>query len=430
MAHTDTGKEATDTQLLCCPDCDLVSRLPTHYAGHWFHCPRCHHAIARDAQTDQATPALAMTALVFLGLALAFPYIRFETAGLRQSMSLLDAAGMLASYHHWALAILVLLTIVVIPALYLISLCWIHMALMWRPLPGAVILTRWLPRLQPWMMADVFAIAGIISLVKIVGMADVALLWSFWAYLGFALTLLVTIHRMNTVTLWRWLLGARSNKTSAVTGVTARQQGLVHCTRCGHLQPLTASSHCQRCHAAVSSRLPNSLQTVLALSLTAVVFAFPAHLYPIMITTSLGSTEPATIMAGVFLFISHGDWPIAAVIFFASVVVPFAKIIALLWLCVACYRHDPLDMVSQMRLYRVTEWIGRWSMVDVFVVAITVALVQLGNVLTIAPGMGGVAFAAVVIFTMLAAHYFDPRLIWDRQQAIRNDAQHVPDNAV
>jgi paraquat-inducible protein A len=114
-------------------------------------------------------------------------------------------------------------------------------------------------------------------------------------------------------------------------------------------------------------------------------------------------------------FLSHGDWPIALIIFSASVLVPFGKIMALAWLCLAVRRGAPVDMHAQMRLYRITEWVGRWSMIDVFVVAIVVALVRLGNLMSITPGPGGVAFAAVVVLTMLAAFSFDPRLLWDRQ---------------
>ena len=147
-----------------------------------------------------------------------------------------------------------------------------------------------------------------------------------------------------------------------------------------------------------------------------------------MTTTSLGQNEPSTIIAGVMLFLRHGDWPIALIIFTASVLVPFGKILALGWLCIASRRRDTLDMKNQMALYRITEWVGRWSMIDVFVVAIIVALFQMGNILTVTPGVGGVAFSAVVIFTMLAAHQFDPRLIWDQQQTLIRNTQpeHQP----
>jgi paraquat-inducible protein A len=141
-----------------------------------------------------------------------------------------------------------------------------------------------------------------------------------------------------------------------------------------------------------------------------------------MVTTSLGNTQPATIVSGVMQFLAHGDWPIALIIFIASVLIPFGKIIALAWLCLASRQRRRLDMTAQMRLYRITEWVGRWSMIDVFVVAIVVALVRLGNLMSIQPGPAGLAFAAVVVLTMVAAMSFDPRLIWDRQQP--ENSQH------
>ena len=172
----------------------------------------------------------------------------------------------------------------------------------------------------------------------------------------------------------------------------------------------------------------SSLQRTWALLVAATLCCFPAHLYPIMVTTSLGHTQPSTIISGVLQFLQHGDWPIALIIFTASVLVPFGKIMALSWLCLAARRDAPLDMTAQMRLYRITEWVGRWSMIDVFVVAIVVALVRLGNLLSIDPGPGGLAFAAVVVLTMLAAFSFDPRLIWDRQPAPDPDAQPRDDD--
>jgi paraquat-inducible protein A len=287
-----------------------------------------------------------------------------------------------------------------------------------RPLPGSLFLARWLPRMQPWMMADVFAIAALVSLIKIIAMAHIQLLSAFWTFSGFALILLITVTRMNTIGLWQRLLGDLQQPPQARAGKTAQALGLIGCEWCGQLQPLGQSHHCHHCHSPLHERHPFSLQRVWALLITAILCCIPAHLFPIMITTSLGKTEPSTIIAGVMLFIRHGDWPIAVIIFTASVLVPFGKILALSWLCVASRQQQALDMNSQMKLYRLTEWIGRWSMIDVFVVAIIVALFQMGNILTVMPGMGGVAFSAVVIFTMLAAHQFDPRLIWDQQQQL------------
>ncbi|MDX1757495.1 MAG: paraquat-inducible protein A [Marinobacter sp.] len=405
--------------LLACPECDLVSEIVPHQQeGRWHLCPRCHHALLRQARSDQLTPALAVTALILLLLSLLFPYIAFERGGIERAMTVADAANELAMHHHPLLSVVVVATIVVIPALYLLAVCIIHLSLASQArLPGSLWLARWLPRLQPWMMADVFAIAALVSLVKIIAMAHIQLLSAFWTFTGYAVLLLVTVTRMNTIALWQRLLGPLDQPARARAGLMAVEQGLVGCSWCGQLQQ-RGHQHCLRCRSRLRQRHPFTLQRVWALLVTAMLCSLPAHLYPIMVTTSLGQSDPATIIGGVLLFIDHGDWPIALIIFAASVLIPFGKIIAIAWLCIASRRRRSLDMAGQMRLYRITEWVGRWSMIDVFVVAIIVGLFQLGNILTITPGYGGLAFSAVVIFTMLAAHQFDPRLIWDQQRRV------------
>lgn len=173
------------------------------------------------------------------------------------------------------------------------------------------------------------------------------------------------------------------------------------------------SGACQRCGVALHLRKKHSLQRTLALVITAILLYVPANVLPIMTTTVLGSSSSNTIMGGVMVFLSHGDIPFALVIFVASVVVPVAKLFALSWLCFSVAGAHQKRPGKRAVLFRMTELIGRWSMVDVFVVAILVALVQLGNVMTIQPGPAAIAFAGVVIVTMFAAMSFDPRLIWD-----------------
>lgn len=161
--------------------------------------------------------------------------------------------------------------------------------------------------------------------------------------------------------------------------------------------------------------MTHSLQRTWALLFASVIMLFPANLYPIMTTTLLGQSQPATILGGVVQLWHKGSWPITLIIFFASIVVPVGKIITLSWLCLMVRRSEELKANVRTRLYRITEFIGRWSMVDLFVVAIMVALIRAGNIMSIAPGPAAIAFGAVVVLTMLAAMSFDPRLIWDDQ---------------
>ncbi len=194
---------------------------------------------------------------------------------------------------------------------------------------------------------------------------------------------------------------------------TAAAQGLALCHTCGHLDRAELH-HCSRCGDGLHLRKTDSLQRALALLFTAVILYIPANVLPIMTTMQLGKGEPATILGGVVLLIKLKSYPIAAVIFIASVMVPLAKLFALFYLVWNGYRAEPASAIQCTKIYRLTELVGKWSMVDVFVVAILVALIHLTGLLVILPGPAAVAFAGVVVSTMLAAHAFDTRLIWDR----------------
>jgi paraquat-inducible protein A len=198
---------------------------------------------------------------------------------------------------------------------------------------------------------------------------------------------------------------------------TGRGAGLCSCHTCGLLSPLEgeeAPDRCSRCGTPFHSRHPDSINRTWALLITAIVLYFPANLLPITITSSLGSTQGDTIMQGVLYFLAHGEWPIALVIFTASILVPVLKMSALAYLLISVQRGSARRPLERTRLYRIVEFVGRWSMIDIFVVTIMVALVQLGTLATIVAGEGAIYFCTVVIITMFAAESFDPRLIWDK----------------
>jgi len=195
---------------------------------------------------------------------------------------------------------------------------------------------------------------------------------------------------------------------------TAQRASLLSCGVCHLLvrRPHVEGS-CPRCGAALLVRKPHSIARTWALVIAAFIFYIPANLLPITKVTSLGVTQSDTIMSGVIYFIQTGMWPIALVIFVASIFVPVLKLLILLFLVISVQRRSGWRPKDRTRLYRITEAIGRWSMTDIFVVTILVALVHLGALANIEAQAGAVFFAAVVVITMLAAISFDPRLIWD-----------------
>jgi paraquat-inducible protein A len=200
--------------------------------------------------------------------------------------------------------------------------------------------------------------------------------------------------------------------------------GLLICHECHQLnlrQDGAGKQLCSRCGGRVYGRRPNSLVRTWALLLTAAILYIPANLLPIMTVNSMGTGQTDTIMSGVIELVNYGMWPIATVVFVASIVVPTFKLIGIALLLYSVQRHQPMSVRQRILMYRFIEWIGRWSMLDIFVIAILVAMVNFGSLASIEPGIGAAAFACVVILTMLAALTFEPRLIWDNTDS---DDQH------
>ena len=197
---------------------------------------------------------------------------------------------------------------------------------------------------------------------------------------------------------------------------TAASRGLLTCHACGLLARAAPHGHdicCPRCGAQLHLRKPDSIARTWALLITAMILYIPANLLPMMHTSSLFGSQSDTIMSGVVYFWTSGSWYLALIIFFASIMVPMLKMMALILLLVSVQLHSRWQLRQRAGLYRLVEFVGRWSMLDIYVVAIIVALVQLKALATIEPGPGAIAFGAVVVLTMLAAMAFDPRLIWD-----------------
>lgn len=196
--------------------------------------------------------------------------------------------------------------------------------------------------------------------------------------------------------------------------------GMKLCPDCHKVCPEPVQ-HCPRCGARVHCRRKNSLTRSWALTLTAVLLYIPASLLPMMTVSKFEQGQPQTIMSGVIELIHQGMIPIALLVFTASIVVPLFKLLGMIWL-LTCVHFPGMAMHRQVMLYRMIVWIGRWSMLDIFIISLLVGLVQFGQLGTVTAGIGAYAFASVVVTTMLAAIQFDPRLLWD---AVESKAETV-----
>jgi paraquat-inducible protein A len=194
--------------------------------------------------------------------------------------------------------------------------------------------------------------------------------------------------------------------------------GKASCHCCNGVVDLSeATTDCPRCGSRVRSRTPMSLQRTIALLVSAVILYLPANLYPIMTVQQLGTGEPQTILSGVVHMIDSGFLGLAMIVFIASVVVPVLKFVGLGFLVATVHFRWTGSRLAATRVHRIVETVGRWSMIDIFTIALLVALVQLGFLATVEAGIGAVYFGGVVVLTMLASQTFDPRLLWDTENS-------------
>jgi paraquat-inducible protein A len=194
--------------------------------------------------------------------------------------------------------------------------------------------------------------------------------------------------------------------------MTARAAGLLACRSCGRVHR-RQTEVCLRCGHALSSRDDGSLQRVWAWLFAGFITYIPANIYPMLETSTLGKTQSNTLLGGVVELVLHHSYGVAAIVFMASIVIPISKFIAIAYLAVQVQTPDRRTVHMKHRMLEIVEFIGRWSMIDIFVVALLSSLVQLGSVVSVKPGIAAISFALSVVFTMLSAMSFDSRLIWD-----------------
>lgn len=395
---------------MICHQCDLRTQLPLLKPGTEAHCPRCNEQLCSIPHAPYEGPlAWAASALCFLILSCSFPFLAMNVQGNVSQISLLQSADTLIQQDFALLAQILLLFVLLTPAIFLFILIYLYEGLrQQRILPGTALLAKIISRLKPWMMVDVFLLGVLVSMIKMASYAELTLGLSFWAFLCFTLTL----TRASSMVDAHWL-HQQLYQLQQINPIGHEPSHALGCHVCGFLSAAD-DTRCRHCDSTLHHRRPHSLQITLALLAGAIVFYLPANLYPMMLTEALGSTTTSTIMQGVILLWDLGSYPVAMVILIASICIPIAKMISISLLCLATIRAHRGKAVTYTKLYRITEFIGRWSMVDVFVVSILVALVHMGSLMSIYPGTASLSFAAVVILTMLSAMSFDVRLIWDQ----------------
>lgn len=406
-----------------CHDCGLLQQISHMPEDGAVKCCRCDATLRKRQRVEPAksiehTLALVITALVLLIISNVYPIVQVEAEGHEMAATLFGCVKYLFSNEMEFLAGLVFLTTIGAPLIQLTGLLYILLPVNFNRIPPyAPQIYRLVRIITSWSMLEVLMLGILVSVVKLSAMATVVPSITLWTFALLMIFIAAILSDLDTEMLWEQI----SPRISAV-GLEKIKRGaqLTNCHNC-HLLCTVNPVHdtcCPRCNAAIHFRKPGSLTRCTALVIAALVLYIPANLLPVMVVTSLGNTEGDTIISGVIYLATNGDLPLAIILFIASICVPTIKLIVLSLLLITVHFKSQWRPKERTHLYRLTEFIGRWSMVDIFVDTLMAALIQIQGLMVIEVGVGAVAFGAVVVLTMLAAMAFDPRLIWDNMEKI------------
>lgn len=410
ICHTD----ADPIRMVACRECGHLHQMVVTEERALHRCRYCGAQLYRSAPSACGRPiALYLSALMLWIIVNSFPLLSLQTGDRLEQSYLISGAVQLYQQGMAELALVVLLTSVLFPAVIMIGMLWLLFNKWFDPRyapSGRLVQTIY--HFAPWSMVGVMMFAVLLSIIKLQDMATVVPGISLYALFALLVVLTAAERSFHRSMLWPPQEQATLVLHSRHANPTIQSENLLSCHTCNQLIPADGvASRCPRCGASLH-HMPRNHQVTVALVVTAALLLIPANLYPIMTIVHLGQGEPSTIMGGVIKLIEAEMWPIALIVFFASILVPLLKLMTLIFLVVSVHKQSDWRRRDRTRIYRVAEAIGSWSMVDVFLVALLSALVNFGELATIQPGIAATFFGAAVIVTMLAAHRFDPQTIW------------------
>ncbi|MBW4024485.1 MAG: paraquat-inducible protein A [Proteobacteria bacterium] len=424
-----------------CPDCGLLSTLPEMAPGLVAECPRCGKDLWRMLRSPFSFPiACGISGILFYLFALVAPFLEISAYGRFQLARLETGPDSLIAQGFGMLGLLVMLVTAVFPGVKLGIMLVTLVGLETGAVPARlmVLLYRWYHRITPWSMIDVYLLGFLVAYTRLIAIAHVDLDTSLYALIGLMVSMAAADGSIDQEAVWRALEVAETRAEERFLRdhprvrrpLTPAQQEQMHpavigCHTCHLVNHAEPGDRCRRCHSVLHSRKPESTSRTWAFVAAAACLYIPANLYPVMEITQLAKTQTFTIFGGIKELIDYGLWPLAALVFLASITIPLMKLLTLGYLLTQTQRRRETHLVFRTRAFRVIDFIGRWSMIDIFMISILVALVRFGQLAHITAETGAPCFAAGVVLTMFAVITFDPRLMWD----VRRDATTGPQPA-
>lgn len=380
--------------------------LPTLVGRQTAVCRRCDSTLAGPATGRVDAPlALAGAALVLLVPALVCPLMTVSSLGAVRESWLQTCVTALWDQGFGSLAALVAAFSIVLPCVYLAALVFALFSLRLRVGVPLGRLFRWVQKLRPWMMIEVYLVGGFVAYSRIKVVSTIEIDIGGWCLLAASLLFLLALTQLDARTVWEALPLREDTRKGGKT---------IACTVCDLVVTGTEEGRkCPRCANTLYVRKPDSFRRTTALVVTGFLLYVPANVIPVLTTVRLGRADENTILSGVLELVQNDLWPLAIIVFSASIILPLLKLCGLTWMLLATHLRSPRLLVGRTRFYRMIDLVGRWSNIDVFAVSVLIAALRFGALTEVHAGSGLVAFAAVVIITMVATTAFDTRLMWD-----------------
>lgn len=400
-----------------CDGCGLVQTVPALAPGMRAQCARCHITLFSVGTHPLGhTIALNLAATVLLLVMCMTTLMSVQTAGITLHAGLFSGPEELIHRGMSELALVVVFVTVLAPAGKLFGTLYVliglHAATPPRHLRRVFALAE---KLRPWSMIEVFVLGVFVAYVKLGDLVRITLDVGVFALMALTIVIIWADSKLDREMIWERLgAGDPHADPSRLNRRHGNLAGAISCETCRFLNmPQGDHAHCERCGSILHVRKPNSVSRTWALTIAAAILYIPANYYPVLTVMQLGAGSPSTIMGGVEELLASRMYPLAALVFFASIAVPMLKLVGLTFMLITVQTGHSAWLRDRTRLYYIVRWVGRWSLIDIFMEALLGALVRFGSVITIQPGIGAVAFCGVVILTMFAAETFDPRLMWD-----------------
>ena len=386
-----------------------MQRVDVLRPGEVAACIRCNRVLRRRQRGSLSTTlALAIAGFILTIVVAAEPLMLFRLTGQERETTMFGLPRAFSDQGMPLPELAVAFTTLLAPALRLgltaAVLAGLRLRVPRGVLAGMARVREWL---KPWAMIEVFLLGLFVAYTRLAALSEVHVELAVYALIALMLFTACADAWLDEVAMWD-AIGRHGPPLPPSTGSQT-----VACDTCGLLNRCEEGDPCPRCDTALEHRKRHPLARCCALVVTGAVLYIPANLFPVLTVVRLGRGAPSTILGGVVELSQAGMYPLALLVLVASIVVPMFKLVGLAYLLVTTWRRSPHHLVGRTRLYRIIDCIGRWSMIDVFMTGILTALVRMGIIGSVTPGLGVQFFCAVVIVTMIAAISFDPRTMWD-----------------